>query len=124
MGEAPASHPSSPAMRWLLAAILAAATWWAFAEVGDNRSILLDDLTYVYENPQVLAGLTWEGTRWAFTTVAGANWHPLTWLSHMLDVELFGADPGRHHLVNLAFHVANALLVFFLVLRWTGATWR
>ncbi len=100
---------------------LACVTWWTFAGVGSNESIRLDDPTYVYENPHVLGGLTREGLRWAFTTNAAANWHPLTWISHMLDVELFGADAGAHHRVSLGLHVLNALLVFALLVRWTGA---
>src|SRR5208282_1193673 len=79
---------------------------------------------YVSENADVSGGLTWHGVWWAFTTGAAANWHPLTWLSHMLDVQLYGAAPGPHHLTNLLFHIANTLLLFGLLHRMTGALGR
>jgi Flp pilus assembly protein TadD len=78
----------------------------------------------VTENPRVLAGLTRDGIRWAFTSREVANWHPLTWLSHMADVEWFGTDAGAHHLVNLAFHGANAILLFLVLCRMTRMPWR
>ena len=74
--------------------------------------------------PSSREGFTWEGIRWAFTALAAANWHPLTWLSHMLDVSLFGLDPGFHHLVNLLFHLLNTALLFFVLKAMTGACWR
>ena len=70
------------------------------------------------------AGLTLEGVRWAFTTGTAANWHPLTWLSHMLDVSLFGVSPGPHHLVNLLFHTASTLILFLVLHRTTASVWR
>jgi tetratricopeptide (TPR) repeat protein len=83
-----------------------------FADVRHFGFLSWDDPTYVTENPHVLGGLTWQGVWWAFTTGDAANWHPLTWLSHMLDVQLFGVDGGRHHLTSLMLHVANVLLLF------------
>src|SRR2546426_10890940 len=71
-----------------------------------------DDTFYVTENPQVQAGLTWASLHWAFTHFHAANWHPLTWLSHMVDCQLYGLNPAGHHLTNLLFHIANALLLF------------
>lgn len=83
-----------------------------------------DDEVYVTENMQVKAGLTLEGIIWAFTTGHGANWHPLTWISHMLDCELFGLNPMGHHWINLQLHIANTILLF-LFFNWaTGAVWR
>ena len=79
---------------------------------------------YVTENPTVLQGLHWRGITWAFSTNEQCNWHPLTWLSHMLDVQLFGLRVAAHHLVNVGLHVANALLLFLVLLRLTGAIWR
>ena len=76
------------------------------------------------ENPAVQAGFTWKTVAWAFTTDCAANWHPLTWLSHMLDVQLFGLNPGGHHLTSLLLHTANTLLLFFLLKQMTGALWR
>ncbi|HUL98834.1 MAG TPA: hypothetical protein VLU24_05335, partial [Mycobacterium sp.] len=75
-------------------------------------------------NPHVAGGLTWENVAWAFTTNHAANWHPLTWLSHMADVELFGMNAGAHHLTSLLFHAANTLLLFLLLRRMTGALGR
>jgi tetratricopeptide (TPR) repeat protein len=83
-----------------------------------------DDTEYVTRNPVVLRGLTWDGVAWAFSGFRVSNWHPVTWLSHMTDVELFGPSPGAHHLVNVAFHAANVVLLFALLRRATGATWR
>ena len=118
-------NPAGPARtRWLIAAGLFLGTLALYARVGGHPFIFFDDNRYVTENPTVKAGLTWQGVTWAFTTLHVSNWHPLTWLSHMLDVELFGVNPGPHHLVNVAFHGANAVLVFLVFLRMTGATWR
>ena len=69
----------------------------------------LDDNPYVLDNPDVLQGLTLRGVLWAFTTFHADFWHPLTWLSHMLDCQLFGLYAGRHHLTNVLLHAANAL---------------
>src|SRR4029077_4056949 len=80
-----------------------------------------DDPDYVTQNVHVQAGLMWAGIRWAFTTFDAGNWHPLTWLSHMLDVEVFGLAPAAHHLENVFLHAANACLVFLLLLALTGA---
>jgi len=96
----------------------------AYSAVGTFGFMTLDDGHYVYGNWNVLRGLTWPGVQWAFTTGHAGNWHPLTWLSHMLDVELFGAQPGPHHLVNLLLHVVNTLLLFVFLLRATGAVGR
>ena len=114
------SSAPSRARPLLLAAALAIATIAAFSGVAANGFIRLDDPTYVFENEVVKRGLTGEGFRYAWTSGAAANWHPLTWFSHMLDVELFGLDAGKHHLSSLALHVANALLLFSLVWRWTA----
>jgi len=106
-----------------LSAGLAALTLLAYAGVARNQFINLDDNDYVTQNVRVQAGITWRGVVWAFTTGHSANWHPLTWLSHMLDCELFGLDPTGHHLVNLLVHVATALLLFRLFLKTTRAPW-
>ena len=84
----------------------------------------IDDTVYVSENRNVQAGLTWEGIMWAFTTFEAANWHPLTWLSHMLDCQIFGLNPHGHHRTNLLFHMANSLLLFFIFNKMTGTIWR
>jgi tetratricopeptide (TPR) repeat protein len=83
-----------------------------------------DDPEYVFTNPNVRAGLSWPGVRWAFTTAHAANWHPLTWLSHQADVTLFDTNAGGHHFTNLVLHVANVALLFALLHRLTGAVGR
>jgi protein O-mannosyl-transferase len=107
-----------------LALALAALTVAVYAPVRHFEFVQLDDPIYVVENPNVRNGLTLEGLAWAFSTGRAANWHPVTWLSHMLDVEWFGVDPGPHHVTNLAIHVANSLLLFGLLVALTGARWR
>jgi protein O-mannosyl-transferase len=82
-----------------------------------------DDNLYVTSNPQVQAGLTPSGIAWAFRTQHSANWHPLTWLSHMLDVSLFGMRPGGHHLMSVLLHGVNAALLFAALFCLTGALW-
>lgn len=99
------------------------ATAIAFEPVRHNDFVSYDDAMYVTENPRVNQGLSLESLRWAFTTTHASNWHPLTWLSHMLDCELFGLNPLWHHLVNLLFHTANTLLLFWILTKLTGAVW-
>ena len=98
--------------------LLAAA---ALAPVLEAGFIVIDDDQYVVENPPVQRGLTAEGLAWAFTSFHSSNWHPLTWVSHMADVELFGLKPAGHHLTNLLLHGANALLLLALLAELTGA---
>jgi len=83
-----------------------------------------DDPEYVFANPDVRAGLTGSGLVWAFVDAHASHWHPLTWLSHMLDCQLFGLNAGAHHMVNVLFHAANTALLFALLRRLTGAFWR
>ena len=109
--------------RVALGAALAALVIAAYVRVAGHGFIDLDDGTYVEWNPWVQAGLTWRGVVWAFTTGHAANWHPLTWLSHMLDCQLYGLHAGGHHLTSLALHVASTLLLYRLFLRTTNALW-
>src|SRR5579859_8056616 len=83
-----------------------------------------DDTAYITENPHVNSGLSRANVQWAFITTEQANWHPLTWMSHMLDCQWFGLQPGAHHMVNVLFHIANTLLLFLLLKDATGAFWR
>jgi tetratricopeptide (TPR) repeat protein len=83
-----------------------------------------DDELYVTKNLNVQKGFTAKGVKWAFTSFHSANWHPVTWLSHMLDIELYGLNPMGHHWTNLQFHIANTLLLFFILFKMTGALWR
>jgi tetratricopeptide (TPR) repeat protein len=103
---------------------LSAITLIAYWPVLDNDFINLDDHEYISKNPNVESGLTWTNVKWSFQAGYSANWHPLTWMSHMLDVQLFGLDPRWHHLVNLLFHLANTLLLFLLVQGLTRMAWR
>ncbi|HET7452344.1 MAG TPA: tetratricopeptide repeat protein [Thermoanaerobaculia bacterium] len=103
-----------------LAALVVAVFWGS----GTHGFLNFDDGEYVSENAHVAAGLTAAGVRWAFTAFHAANWHPVTWLSHMLDVEFFGMNAGAMHRVNVALHLANTLLLFAVLRRWTGALWR
>jgi len=108
----------------VIALALAGLTLVVYAPVRHFDFVQVDDPLYVIENPHVRGGLTLDGVGWALTTGRAANWHPVTWLSHMLDVQAFGVDPGWHHLTSLLLHVSNALLLFGLLVSLTGATWR
>ena len=114
----------SPPARALTLALLAAATWAAFAGALRNGSILLDDPLYVFANPIVRGGLTLEGARHFLVEPHSGNWHPLTSWSHMLDVQLFGLEPAGHHATSVVLHVINALLLLLVLHRLTGAWWR
>jgi tetratricopeptide (TPR) repeat protein len=107
-----------------LALALVALTAFVFAPVGGHDFLNLDDAAYVTANPQVAAGLTWRGAAWAVTTGHAGNWHPLTWLSHMLDVEWFGMDAGKHHLTSALLHAGTTVLLFLLLRGLTAAPGR
>jgi len=102
---------------------LAVVTFGIYAQVIGHRFITLDDLSYIEGNPMVNRGVTLGGLAWAFTTFHEANWHPLTWIAHMIDSQLFGTFAGGHLLVNALIHTANTLLLFWLLLRTTRARW-
>jgi len=96
----------------------------AYAQVSNFDFVGYDDQEYITENSHVQEGLNLKSINWAFTSFHSANWHPLTWLSHMLDCELYGLNPMGHHWTNVQFHIANTLLLFFVFLKMTGALWR
>src|SRR5438093_8766959 len=102
---------------------LAVVTFGIYAQVIGHRFITIDDLSYVEENPMVNRGVTLGGLAWAFTTFHQANWHPLTWIAHMIDSQLFGTIAGGHLLANALIHTANTLLVFWFLLRTTQPRW-
>src|SRR6266481_2127940 len=102
---------------------LAIVTFGIYAQLIGHRFITLDDDSYIKENSVVNRGVTLAGLAWAFTTFHQANWHPLTWIAHMIDSQLFGMIAGGHLLVNALIHVANTLLVFWFLLRTTHARW-
>ncbi|HXU36525.1 MAG TPA: tetratricopeptide repeat protein [Blastocatellia bacterium] len=119
----------SPALRinrrdLLVGAGLIVAVVAVYGQVISHHFINLDDDIYIYENPMVTAGLTIKGLRWAFTTFHAANWHPLTWLSHMFDAQVFGLSPGADLAVNVFLHTLNSLLVFTFLKNMTGRLWR
>ena len=109
---------------WRTDLALAAASASVYAEVLAFPFLDFDDLAYVVLNPQVSGGVSFDGAAWALTAFHVGNWHPLTWLSHMLDVELFGLEPAGHHAVNVVLHGANALILFGVLRAATGATRR
>jgi protein O-mannosyl-transferase len=115
---------SVPKRVMLLSLLLLAITLFVYQPVKSLQFINYDDNAYVTENTHVLSGLTWNNLLWAFTSEEAANWHPLTWLSHMLDCTLFGFNPAAHHLINLLWHAINAVLVFLLLQRGTGSMGR
>src|SRR5437667_5324953 len=102
---------------------LAAMTFAIYAQVVGHHFITLDDDAYIKQNAMVNRGLTLAGVAWAFTTFDQGNWHPLTWIAHMIDSQLFGMNAGGHLLVNSLIHVANTLLVFWFLFRTTHARW-
>ena len=102
---------------------LAVMTFAIYAQVIGHQFITLDDDGYIKENAMVNRGVTLAGVAWAFTTFDQGNWHPLTWIAHMIDSQLFGMNAGGHLLVNALIHVANTLLVFWFLLRTTHARW-
>jgi tetratricopeptide (TPR) repeat protein len=107
----------------LIALGLAAATLAVYGQVISHQFINYDDDNYIWNNPMVIDGLTLKGIRWAFTTFHSASWHPLTWISHMLDCQVFGLYAGGHLLVNALIHSANTFLLFLFLKRVTRATW-
>ena len=108
----------------VLCLFLAVTSLMVFLPVGRYGYVNYDDSDYVTANPHVQSGLRWENVIWAFKSGHASNWHPLTWISHMLDIQLFGDKPGAEHLVSVGLHIANALLLFLLLQRMTGARWR
>jgi protein O-mannosyl-transferase len=116
---------SSPEKRtFVLCLILVAVTLIIYNPVAKNGFINYDDPQYITNNPAVPGGLTWKTIRWSFTNYYDANWHPLTWLSHALDYQLFGPKPAGHHYVSALFHALDAVLLFLLFQSATGFTWR
>jgi protein O-mannosyl-transferase len=101
--------------------VLVLAIYWQTTGFG---FINLDDNLYVYENGAVLSGLNWNSVKWAFGAFYSANWHPLTWHSHMLDVQLFGGNAGGHHAVNIVLHLINSVLAFTVFRKMTGCFWK
>ncbi len=109
---------------FLICLTLAALIAIVFGQTIDHDFVQYDDPIYVTENPVVQKGLTLQGIGWAFVHGADANyWTPITWLSHMLDVQLFGPRPGMHHLTSVVLHAINAILLYLVLLNLTSARW-
>jgi len=106
-----------------VASALAVGTLAVYAQVISHQFIGFDDQAYIQNNPMVRAGLTWKGIVWALTTFYDSNWHPLAWIAHMVDVEMFGLDAGKHLLLNALIHVANSVLLFLFLKRVTADRW-
>lgn len=115
-------RPVTP-VQWAIGAALIVLTLAVYAQVGGHEFLNFDDDLYVTNNVIVQRGLTAEGIGYAIRSM-DVNWHPTTWLTYLIDVELFGVDAGKIHLVNALFHVANTVLLFFLLVRMTGAVGR
>jgi protein O-mannosyl-transferase len=103
--------------------VLVAATLAFYNPLVHNQFTDFDDSVYILRNSQVQTGLTWQTFKWSFTTFHAGYWHPLTWLSHALDCQVFKLNPAGHHYVNLLLHAANAVLLFLLLWRATGLSW-
>jgi len=123
-GAPAAPRPFGAALTAALCAGLFLVTFAAFGGLLSSGFLNYDDQVYVTENAPVLKGLCVQSAAWAFTATRASNWHPLTWISHMLDVQLFGMDAGRHHLTSLLLHALSAVLLLLLLFRMTGALWR
>ena len=112
---------------WKIAAVclaLAVVTVFAYRGSRNNDFVTYDDLSYVSENQQVQQGVNLESIKWAFTTYYASNWHPLTWISHMVDWDLYGKNAGGHHMTNVYLHSANSMLLFLFLLYVTGSLGR
>ncbi|MHC4159582.1 MAG: tetratricopeptide repeat protein [Planctomycetota bacterium] len=104
--------------------VLFLTTLAVYLPVRNLDFIDFDDYLYVTDNSDVQAGLTRQGIKWAFKTTQAYNWHPLTWISHMLDCRLYGLNPAGHHFTNVLFHIINTLFLFMLLRLLTGSLWR
>jgi tetratricopeptide (TPR) repeat protein len=118
------TEPNPRRQKWIVAALIGAVVLAVFRPALHCAFVGLDDPDYVVENANVQHGFTWTSIKWAFTTGHAANWHPLTWLSHMLDFKLYGLNPSGHHLTSLVLHTASSVFLFLLLNRMTRALWR
>jgi tetratricopeptide (TPR) repeat protein len=110
--------------KWVVCLLLGAAVLAAFWPALGCGFVYYDDPDYITSNKDVQRGLNWQSLRWAITTGHAFNWQPLTWVSHILDCQLYGLEPKGHHLTSLLLHLANSVLLFLLLNRLTGALWR
>jgi tetratricopeptide (TPR) repeat protein len=106
-----------------LCLLLAVGIIAVYVQTAGFEFVDYDDQGNIKDNPKVPAGLTWDGIKWSFTTMYGSNWFPLIWLSFMLDRTIFGTWAGGFHLVNIAFHIANTILLFWVLKRYSKSLW-
>jgi hypothetical protein len=126
IGQRKTATPELPQDRWLVLGVyvfLIAITWIVFGQTLHFDFINFDDGDYVYKNQEVTRGLTFAGIVWAFTHLHAANWHPVTWISHMLDCQLYGLRAAGHHMTNVVIHTATVVFLFRVLRRMTGALW-
>jgi tetratricopeptide (TPR) repeat protein len=116
--------PGTRRQKWLVCALLAAAVLAVYWQALSCTFVNFDDGDYVTLNPNIQQGLNWQSIKWAFTSGHAANWHPVTWVSHIIDYRLYHLEPAGHHLTSLLLHLANVVLLFLLLNRLTGALWR
>jgi len=119
----PAAQSHNHWLSFAVCLLLALAVWFVFGQTLRHGFVSYDDNVYVYDNPAVARGLSWNGVVWAFTHSQSVTWHPLTTLTHMLDCQLYGLHPGGHHLTNVLLHTATAILLFLTLRNMTGAFW-
>ena len=110
--------------KFLICIFLVVATFCIYSQIQNHEFINFDDDLYITDNLNVQAGLTSESVKWVFTTSHPPYWHPVTWLSHMLDYQLYGFNPKGHYLTNLFLHISSVLVLFIVLLRMTGALWQ
>jgi tetratricopeptide (TPR) repeat protein len=108
----------------LLSVCLVSLVLIVYIQVGNHKFINFDDTDYVTNNPHVSSGITKENVIWAFTSIDSSNWHPITWISHMADVQVYGMNPRGHHLTNVLIHAMSSVLLLLLLFRITGAIWK
>ena len=120
----PTKKPTQNQLFAIICFTLAVVTLAIYWPLTSHPFINFDDDQYIVGNSHVTSGVTWTNIVWAFQSGEAANWHPLTWISHMIDCDLYGLNAGGHHLTNLLFHIANTLLLFLLLKEMTGAMWR
>ena len=109
---------------FLVSLCLIAVTIGVYIQVINFDFVGYDDELYVTKNIHVQKGVSLEGLKWAFTTIHAGNWHPLTWISHMIDCTLYGLNPAGHHWGNVEFHIANTVLLFLVLFMMTRALWK
>ncbi|MGA3181181.1 MAG: hypothetical protein ABSF38_12625, partial [Verrucomicrobiota bacterium] len=108
---------------WLICLGLALAVLAAYQPLWHCGFVDFDDIDYVAANPALQQGLSWPGLVWAFTTLHCSIWHPLTWLSYLVDFQIYGMNPAGYHATSLLLHLANSILLFLLLQRLTKARW-